>query len=90
MYNRDEIKGIIKSFGLVFGDIGTSPTYTLTVILLMIKPTVEHVIGILSLIVWTLIIIVTIEYTWLAMNLGKKNEGGTIVLKEILASMLKS
>lgn len=90
MYDREEIKGVIKSFGLVFGDIGTSPIYTLAVIFLMIKPTEEHVIGILSLIVWTLIIIVTIEYTWLAMNLGKKNEGGTIVLKEILVSMLKS
>ncbi len=32
-------KGIIKSLGLVFGDIGTSPIYTLTVIFLLTKPT---------------------------------------------------
>ncbi|RPJ76138.1 MAG: potassium transporter Kup, partial [Alphaproteobacteria bacterium] len=44
----------------------------------------------LSLIIWTLIIIVTMEYTWLAMSLGKKGEGGTIVLKEILIPLLKS
>jgi KUP system potassium uptake protein len=33
---------------------------------------------------------VTIEYSWLAMSLGKKGEGGTIVLKEILVPLLKS
>jgi K+ transporter len=57
----------------------------LTVIFLLTKPTETHVIGVLSLIIWTLIIIVTMEYAWLAMSLSKKGEGGTIVLKEILA-----
>jgi KUP system potassium uptake protein len=84
------VKGIIKSLGLVFGDIGTSPIYTLTVIFLLMKPTESNVIGVLSLIVWTLVILVTIEYAWLAMSLGKRGEGGTIVLKEILAPLLKS
>ncbi len=84
------VKGIIKSLGLVFGDIGTSPIYTLTVIFLLTIPTESHVIGVLSLIVWTLIILVTIEYAWLAMSLGKRGEGGTIVLKEILVPLLKS
>ncbi|AAR35858.1 KUP/HAK/KT family potassium transporter [Geobacter sulfurreducens] len=82
--------GIIKSMGLVFGDIGTSPIYTLTVIMTLTKPDAEHVLGILSLIVWTLIILVTVEYAWLAMSLGRKGEGGTIVLKEILIRLLKS
>lgn len=84
------IKGIIKSLGLVFGDIGTSPIYTLTVIFLLTKPTGANVIGVLSLIVWTLVILVTVEYAWLAMSLGKKGEGGTIVLKELLVPLLKS
>ncbi|MEW6738887.1 MAG: KUP/HAK/KT family potassium transporter [Nitrospirota bacterium] len=84
------IKGIIKSLGLVFGDIGTSPIYTLTVIFLLTKPTQQNVMGVLSLIVWTLIILVTVEYAWLAMSLGKKGEGGTIVLKELLVPLLKS
>lgn len=91
MLNRESpIKGIVKSFGLVFGDIGTSPIYTLTVIFLLTKPTEAHVIGVLSLIVWTLVILVTLEYAWLAMSLGKKGEGGTVVLKEILVPLLKS
>ena len=81
--------GVVKSMGLVFGDIGTSPIYTLTVIFAITKPTVDNVFGILSLIVWTLITLVTVEYAWLAMSLGRKGEGGTIVLKEILLRMLK-
>jgi KUP system potassium uptake protein len=81
--------GIVKSMGLVFGDIGTSPIYTLTVIFAITKPTQDNIFGILSLIVWTLIILVTVEYAWLAMSLGRKGEGGTIVLKEILARLLK-
>lgn len=84
------IKGIIRSLGLVFGDIGTSPIYTLTVIFLLTKPTEANVIGVLSLIVWTLIILVTVEYAWLAMSLGKKGEGGAIVLRELLVPLLKS
>jgi KUP system potassium uptake protein len=86
------VKGIIKSLGLVFGDIGTSPIYTLTVIFLL--PTIvrseDSVIGVLSLIVWTLIILVTVEYAWLAMSLGRRGEGGTIVLRELLVPLLKS
>lgn len=81
--------GIIKSMGLVFGDIGTSPIYTLTVIIALTKPTHENVFGILSLIVWTLMILVNIEYALLAMSLSRKGEGGTIVLREILVRMIK-
>jgi KUP system potassium uptake protein len=81
--------GIVKSMGLVFGDIGTSPIYTLTVIVAFTKPTTDNIYGILSLIVWTLTILVSVEYAWLAMSLGRKGEGGTIVLREILVRMLK-
>jgi len=84
------VTGILKALGLVFGDIGTSPIYTLTVIIALTKPTEENVIGVLSLIVWTLILLVTVQYAWLAMSLGKRGEGGTIVLREILAPLLKS
>ncbi|HOP41645.1 MAG TPA: KUP/HAK/KT family potassium transporter, partial [Geobacteraceae bacterium] len=68
-------KGIIKSLGLVFGDIGTSPIYTLTVVFALTPPTPDNIHGILSLVVWTLITLVTVEYSWLAMSLGRKGEG---------------
>lgn len=81
--------GIVKAMGLVFGDIGTSPIYTLTVIVAITKPTQENVYGIVSLIFWTLVILVHLEYAILAMSLSRKGEGGTIVLKEILSRMIK-
>ena len=81
------LSGVAKSLGLVFRDIGTSPIYTLSVVFLLTRPTPEHVIGILSLIVWTLIILVSLEYAWLAMSLGERGEGGTIVLKKILVRL---
>ncbi|MRR05633.1 MAG: potassium transporter Kup [Deltaproteobacteria bacterium] len=75
--------------GLVFGDIGTSPIYTLTVIFALTAPTPENVFGILSLVFWTMTILVTVEYAWLAMSLGRKGQGGEIVLREILIKLLK-
>ncbi|MBI5643837.1 MAG: KUP/HAK/KT family potassium transporter, partial [Deltaproteobacteria bacterium] len=81
---------IIKSLGIVFGDIGTSPIYTLTVIFLVTKPTPENVTAILSLIVWTLLTLVTAEYAWLATSLSHKGEGGTIVLRELMVPYLKT
>jgi len=82
--------GIIKSMGLVFGDIGTSPIYTLTVIFTLTRPTQDNVFGILSLVFWTLTLLVTVEYAWLAMSLGHKGQGGEIALREILINTLKS
>ena len=81
--------GIVKSMGLVFGDVGTSPIYTLTVIFALTKPTMDNVFGILSLVFWTLTLLVTVEYAWLAMSLGRKGQGGEIVLREILIKILK-
>ncbi|MDP2158179.1 MAG: KUP/HAK/KT family potassium transporter, partial [Nitrospirota bacterium] len=81
---------IVKSLGLVFGDIGTSPIYTLTVVFLLLNTTHDNVIGVLSLIVWTMVILVSLQYAWLAMTLSRRGEGGTIVLKEILSSALRS
>ncbi len=80
---------VIKSLGLVFGDIGTSPIYTVGAILFFLLPTVGNILGIISLVIWTLFVIITVQYVWLAMSLGTKGEGGTIVLRGILATLLK-
>uniref|UniRef100_A0A832DGM1 Probable potassium transport system protein Kup n=1 Tax=Ignavibacterium album TaxID=591197 RepID=A0A832DGM1_9BACT len=84
-----KFKNIIHAMGVVFGDIGTSPIYTLSIIFTLTLPTKENIFGILSLIFWTLIMLVTIQYAWLAMSLSIRGEGGIIVLKEILTSLLK-
>ena len=57
---------------------------------MLIPISVENVLGVLSLITWTLILLVSVQYAWLAMSLGSKGEGGTIVLKELLLPLLHS
>ena len=87
---KQSISGIIKALGLVFGDIGTSPIYTVTVIFLLLKPDPNNIIGVISLVIWTLVVLVFFQYDLLAMSLSVRGEGGTIVLREILTSLLKS
>lgn len=87
---KTSFKEIIRAMGLVFGDIGTSPIYTFTVIFLTTKINFENVIGVLSLIIWTLLLVVTVQYAWFAMSLSKRGEGGSIVLNEIIKSLLKT
>ena len=92
MINKHEdsfFGGIVKALGLVFGDIGTSPIYTMTVVFAVTKPTIVNVYGILSLVFWTMTILVTAEYAWLAMSLGRKGQGGEIVLREIIIKLFK-
>lgn len=82
--------GVIHAMGIVFGDIGTSPIYTLTVVFALTPRTEQSVLGILSLVVWTMLLLVTVEYAWLAMSLSYKGQGGEIMLREILIKRLKS
>lgn len=89
IYKKDDWIDISKALGLVFGDIGTSPIYTMTVIFLLVRPSPENILGILSLIIWTMILIVFVQYTILAMNLSVHGEGGTIILKKILEKLMK-
>ena len=84
------LSGLVKAAGLVFGDIGTSPIYTVTVIFLLLTPSHDTVLGVTSLIIWTLVILVFLQYDFLAMSLSRRGEGGTVVLREILVSLLKS
>ena len=81
-------ESIIKAAGLVFGDIGTSPIYTLAVLFLFIAPTHDNIMGTISLIFWTLMVMVTVQYTILAMKLSQTGEGGTLVLKGILIPLI--
>ncbi len=85
-----KISGIVKALGLVFGDIGTSPIYTFTVVFLLLPHNFENILGVTSLIIWTLVVLVFLQYDLLAMTLSRRGEGGTIVLREILVSLLKT
>lgn len=88
--NESSAKGIVRALGLVFGDIGTSPIYTVTVVFLILPHTPANIMGVMSLIIWTMTVLVSLQYVMLAMNLSKRGEGGTIVLREILSPLLRS
>ncbi|MFH0968707.1 MAG: KUP/HAK/KT family potassium transporter, partial [Methanobacteriota archaeon] len=90
MIHPPPLPSILKSIGLVFGDIGTSPIYTLAVLYFVVTPTTSHIFGTISLIFWTLLILVTLQYAILAMRLSSNGEGGTIVLKELLLPLVKT
>jgi KUP system potassium uptake protein len=73
------------ALGVVFGDIGTSPLYTLkTVLDLTGSASPAAVLGVLSLIVWTLIAITTIKYVTIAMRIDNDGEGGILALMALL------
>jgi len=76
----------LSALGVVFGDIGTSPLYTLKTVLDYTgpRPDPTAVLGALSLIVWTLVLVVTVKYVNFAMRVDNDGEGGIIALMTLL------
>ena len=74
--------GILAALGIVFGDIGTSPIYTLGTAFKVgvIQPVPADILGFLSLIVWSLIIVVGIWYAIFIMRADNRGEGGIFAL----------
>jgi len=75
----------LGSVGVVYGDIGTSPLYAVREsVLAAVGPNVaageEAILGILSLIVWALILIVTVKYVLILLRADNNGEGGTLAL----------
>src|ERR1700694_3750705 len=73
---------VVAAMGVVFGDIGTSPLYTLKVCLGLAnsKGGLGDVLGILSLLVWALVIVVCIKYATFIMRVDHDGEGGILAL----------
>lgn len=72
--------GVLIALGIIYGDIGTSPIYTLKFIIGDRPITEELVLGGLSCVFWTLTLITTIKYIYLALNADNKGEGGIFAL----------
>ncbi|MEO7992503.1 MAG: KUP/HAK/KT family potassium transporter, partial [Chryseolinea sp.] len=70
------VAGVLVALGIIYGDIGTSPIYTLKFIIGDRPVTQDLVLGGLSCIFWTLTLITTIKYIYLALNADNKGEGG--------------
>src|SRR5436189_163146 len=75
----------IGSIGVVYGDIGTSPLYALREAVVAaggagVTPTRAVVLGVLSLILWALVITVTLKYVLILLRADNHGEGGTLAL----------
>lgn len=75
----------LAALGVVFGDIGTSPLYTFkTVLDIASNHSPDMILGVVSLLAWTLIIITTIKYANFAMRIDNEGEGGILALMALL------
>lgn len=80
---------VVGALGVVFGDIGTSPIYTIQTVFNPDDPhpvpvSDANVLGVVSLILWSIILIVTITYVLLAMRVDNDGEGGIMALISLL------
>lgn len=79
-----------SALGIVFGDIGTSPLYTFKTVLAynnIINPFV--ILGSLSLILWTLLIVTSLKYVNVALRIDNNGEGGILALMTLLSIKVK-
>ncbi len=78
----------LAALGVVFGDIGTSPLYTIKECFsdfTGLKPVPQDVLGILSLVTWVLVIIVALKYVTVVMRADNRGEGGVLALMTLVA-----
>jgi KUP system potassium uptake protein len=78
----------LAALGVVFGDIGTSPLYTVQTCFsdfTGVKPTPDNVLGMLSLITWALLIVVTLKYVMVVMRADNHGEGGVLALMALVS-----
>jgi len=79
-HHKLSLGGLLITLGIIFGDIGTSPLYVMQAITKgkIISP--DLVLGGVSCVLWTLIILTTVKYVFLALNADNRGEGGIFAL----------
>jgi KUP system potassium uptake protein len=78
---------ILAALGIVFGDLGTSPLYTMRECFggsLPLTPTPDNVLGILSLVFWSLTLVITVKYVVFVMRADNHGEGGILALMALV------
>lgn len=83
----------LGAIGVVFGDIGTSPLYALKEIFNGHHPipvTPENVLGILSLVFWSIMVLVSIKYVAIIMRADNRGEGGSLALLALVTERAKN
>ena len=78
----------LAALGVVFGDIGTSPLYTLKTVLALAggRADPEVVLGLISLLVWTLVVVTAVKYVGVAMRIDNDGEGGILALMSLVTT----
>ena len=87
---KKELFLALGALGVVYGDIGTSPLYAVKECFTLphgVAPTVENVLGVLSLIFWSLIFVVVVKYLTFVMRADNRGEGGCMALLTLLLSV---
>ncbi|MER1966404.1 potassium transporter Kup [Castellaniella sp. GW247-6E4] len=75
---------MIGALGVVYGDIGTSPLYTMKVALSGAgRPDAGHILGVLSILFWMLLVVVSLKYVTCILRADNRGEGGTLALMEL-------
>lgn len=74
----------LAALGIVFGDIGTSPLYALKVTLDNLSINQSNVLGVLSLIFWSLLIIISFKYLAIIFRADNDGEGGILALLALM------
>src|SRR3982751_2810358 len=80
-------KLVIGAIGIVYGDIGTSPIYAFRETFAghhVLKIDQLHIFGVLSLMFWSMMIIVTLKYVTIIMRADNKGEGGSLALLALI------
>jgi KUP system potassium uptake protein len=72
--------GVLVSLGIIYGDIGTSPLYVFKAIVGTNYITQDLILGGLSCVFWTLTLVTSVKYVYLALNADNKGEGGIFAL----------
>ena len=78
-----DVAALLGVLGIVYGDIGTSPLYAFKAAMALFgraDVTATEIMGILSMIFWSLVLIVTVKYVILVMQADNKGEGGILAL----------
>jgi KUP system potassium uptake protein len=79
-HHKLSVAGVLVALGIIYGDIGTSPIYTMKFIVGEKEITEDLILGGVSAVFWTLTLITTIKYIYLALNADNKGEGGIFAL----------
>ena len=83
-HNNPYLRLAYQSIGVIYGDIGTSPLYVYSSTFSS-EPSHDDLLGALSLIIWTLTLMVSVKYIMIVLKADDEGEGGTFAIYSLLS-----